>query len=120
VAGVLIVPGVAIALFGDELERHIGALEAWVAGLGWVGMLAFAALVAVALCLFMPETLFSVAAGVLFGIWWGIALIFLANILASAMQYGLAFRLLREPIQCRLGTSKIARMIGRVASGDTL
>src|SRR5690606_10310057 len=100
--------------------RHIGAIEAWVTQLGWVGMLAFVVLAAVALCLFMPETLFSVAAGVLFGLWWGVAIIFVANLLAGVVQYGLAYRLLREPIRRKLGASKIAGVIERVANGDNL
>ena len=118
-AGLLVV-GVAVALFGQELERHISALEAWVAHLGWPGMVAFALIVALALCLLMPETLFSVAAGVIFGVWWGVAIMLIANVLAGALQYGLAYRLFQEPVRRRLGAGKMAGMIERVAHGNSL
>lgn len=119
-AGAVLAAGLAVVFFGYELRQHLGAIEAWIADLGWMGMLVFAALTVVALCLFMSETLFSVAAGVLFGVWWNVAVVFVANFVAGALQYGLAYHLLREPIRRKLGPSKVGGLIERVASSDNL
>ena len=117
VAGALILVAAVAGFSGHELAGHIESLESWITGFGLTGMLVFAALVVVAISLFLPESVFGVAAGVLFGLGWGIAVILLANFLAAALQYGLAYRLLREPIQRKLGTGRMSAMIQRAAGG---
>lgn len=108
----------AIGFFGHELGLHIKSLEAWVAQAGVFGMLVFLVLVVMATSVFLPESLFGVAAGVLFGVVWGTAIMLAANVLAAALQYGLAHQLLREPIQRKFSTGKISTIVQRAASGD--
>ncbi len=69
--------------------------------------LVFVGLVVVGTSLLLPETLFHVTACVFFGLAWGAGVVLLASILAAALQYGLAYRLLREPIRRRLGVGTI-------------
>ncbi len=114
--GVLILVAIVVSFSGHELERHIKSLESWVSQLGWPGILVFVGLVVAGTSLFLPESLFGVAAGVLFGLTWGTAAILAANILAAALQYVLARRLLREPIRRKLGTGKMSALIQHAAS----
>lgn len=117
VAGVLLLVAVVVGFSGHELGRHIKSLESWISQLGLIGMLVFVVLVVVATSLFLPESVFGIAAGVLFGFEWGLAAIVLANILAATLQYGLAYRLLREPIRRKLGAGRMSAVVQRVA-GD--
>lgn len=108
----------AIGFFGHELDLHIKSLESWVAQVGVFGMLVFIVLVVIATSIFLPESLFGVAAGVLFGVVWGTAIMLTANVLAAVLQYGLAHQLLRGPIQRKFGTGKVSTIVRRVASSD--
>lgn len=90
---------VAALLLGRELEHHVQTLDAWIAGLGSWSLVAFIVVLALGTSLLLPESLFSVAAGVLFGPAWGFAASFAGNLLAASLQYVLARRLLRSRIQ---------------------
>lgn len=117
VVSTLVLVVVIVSVSGHELGDHIQSLEVWITQLGLLGMLAFVGLVVLGTTLFLPESLFGVAAGVLFGFVGGTAVIVLANILAAVLQYGLAHRLLREPIQRKLQVGKMSAAIQRVANG---
>lgn len=118
--GALIFVAVVVGLFGHELARHIHSLEAWIAQLGLLGMLVFVGLVVAGTSLLLPEALFGVAAGVLFGFSWGVVIAMLGRILAAALQYGLAYGFLREPIRQKLGVGKLSAAIQRVVSSGDL
>lgn len=90
---------IASVMLGDQLKDHIGALHVWIGSLGFWGVLVFAAALVVGTSVLLPESLFGVAAGVLFGLVWGIAIAVLANALAAAFQYALARWLFRHPVQ---------------------
>lgn len=120
VASALVLVALVVGFSGHELGRHISSLESWILQLGWLGMLVFVGLVVVATSLLLPETLFHVAAGVLFGLAWGVGVMLLASVLAAALQYGLAYRLLREPIRRRLGVGTIYAAIQHAASDGDL
>jgi len=95
--GLLLV--VAIALAGDEIERHITAIEARIANLRPWSVLAFVGLFVVATSLLMPDTVLSIMAGALFGLRWGIAAVVTGSALAAVLQHGLSQRLLRAPVE---------------------
>lgn len=120
VTSTLILAAVVVVLFGHELGRHIHSMESWVTQSGALGLLVFVGLVVVGTSLFVPESLFGIAAGVLFGLAWGVVIILMANILAATLQYGLAHRMLREPIRRKMEGGRVFAVIQRVASGDNL
>ena len=119
VVGALILVAIVVGISGHALARHIHALETWITELGLWGMLVFVGLVVIGTSLLLPESLFGVAAGVLFGLAWGAAVILLARILAAALQYALAYGFLREPIQRRLGAGKLSAAVQRVANSGS-
>ena len=110
----------AVILVGHEAERHLHAIEAWIAELGPWGRVAFVGLVVIGTSVIIPESLFGLAAGALFGLAWGIGLMLVGNLLASALQYALARRLLRAPIQRALETRPLMRTIQAAVIRDEL
>lgn len=96
---VLVVLVVLVGSLGHEIERHIRVVEAWTAELGVWGPVAFAILLAVSTSVLIPESLFGIAAGTLFGLGHGFLVTLAGNLLAAALQYGLSHRLLRSRIE---------------------
>lgn len=90
---------IAILVAGDELERHITTIEAWITGLGPWGVVAFIVLFAVATSSLIPDTMLSIMAGALFGLRLGLAGVIAGALAGSTLQYALAQRLLRARIE---------------------
>jgi uncharacterized membrane protein YdjX (TVP38/TMEM64 family) len=100
--GVLVV--IAILVFGREAGRHVASIEQWITDLGPAGYVVFVGLLVVGTSLLVPESLFGVAAGAVFGIRAGFITLFVGNVLAALVQFALAHRLLRGRIQKMLAT----------------
>ena len=110
----------AVLWLGRYLGHHLVALEGWVRDLGPAAPLAFLALVVVlALCCF-PDTIFAIAAGVLFGLWLGTGLIVAGVIAAASISFLLARRILREPVERWLKRSPKLLAIRRAIGGAGL
>jgi len=92
----------AVLVLGRELERHFGALEAWIAQFGPWSMLAFIALFVLASSLLVPDTVLCILAGAMFGLAWGLLVVVVGSLIASGLQFTLSRRLLR---------ARIARML---------
>ena len=97
-AGAVLLVIVSVVL-GDQIKIHIGAVHAWIATLGASGIIVFFALLILGTSLLLPESIFGVAAGVLFGLVWGMVIAVAANLLAAAFQYALSRWLLRHRVQ---------------------
>lgn len=89
----------AIVVGGRELEHHLKAIESWITSLGPWGLLAFVGLFVLATSLMLPDTVLCIIAGALFGLGWGAAAALAGSVLAGAIQFGLARKLLRARIQ---------------------
>lgn len=87
-AGVALV--VALLFGGKELERHLGSIEGALEGLGPGGATLLLLLYVVATSLLLPDTIFRVAAGALFGFGYGLLGVVAGVLLASLLQYSLA------------------------------
>lgn len=111
---------IAVVVVGHETEHHLKAIEAWIEQLGPWGRLAFVGMVIIGTSLLIPESLFGLAAGALFSLLWGIGLLLIANMLAAALQYFLARRLLHKPIQRALETRPLLHAIQRAVIGNEL
>jgi uncharacterized membrane protein YdjX (TVP38/TMEM64 family) len=114
---------VAVAIvvwLGRYLGHHLVALEDWVRGLGPAGPLAFLAVFVVLALFCIPDTIFAIAAGVLFSLWIGTGLIVAGVIAAASISFLLARRVLREPVERRLQRSPKLLAIKRALGGAGL
>ena len=111
---------IAILILGHEIERHVEAIESWMAHLGYWGVLAFVGFFVIGTSLFVPDTILCIAAGALFGLTRGFGAVMVGSLLASALQYGLAHFLLRAPIERTLATRRSFGAIQRAVLQDEL
>ena len=96
---VLLVIGAGSLLFSGFTTTQA---QAWIAGLGHVGMIAFAGTSVVLMSLFMPKTAISISAGVLFGFPVGAILMTGIAITAALLNYTLGRWWLHDSIHAFL------------------
>ncbi|MGB3211046.1 MAG: VTT domain-containing protein [Desulforhopalus sp.] len=94
--GVLII---AVVAGGREIEHHLNAIEIWLTKLGPWGVLVFVGLFVLATSFLLPDTVLCIIAGALFGMYWGVAAVLAGSLLAGAVQFALAKKLLRTQVQ---------------------
>lgn len=111
---------IVIVISGDDVARHIGDIEKWIAKLGPWGLVAFVLLFVVATSLMMPETALSIMAGALFGLTWGFAAVVAGSLLAAMLQYALSRRLLHGLIDKALTSRPSMAAIQRAVLRDEL
>jgi uncharacterized membrane protein YdjX (TVP38/TMEM64 family) len=116
IMGVLLI--VAIGLAGDEIEHHIDWIDAWITNLSPWSVLAFVGLFVVGTSVLIPESVFSIMAGALFGLAWGTVAIVAGSLLAAALQYALSQRLLRTRITRAVARSPSLAAIQRSVCRD--
>lgn len=85
--------GICLVL-GRHVAHDIPRLEQWVAGLGPWAPWAFTVLVIVLTSFFIPDTIFALAAGVMFGLWEGTLIICASGILGAVLNFIFARRYL--------------------------
>jgi uncharacterized membrane protein YdjX (TVP38/TMEM64 family) len=107
-----------IALLGREAAHHVAAVERWIAALGPTGVVVFVGLLVLGTSVFIPESLFAVAAGVVFGLWPGFIAVLIGNVVAALLQYLLARRTLHDPIQRTLAARPQLAAIQRAVLRD--
>jgi uncharacterized membrane protein YdjX (TVP38/TMEM64 family) len=94
--------GVTVALLLIPFLRHAGdemvALESWIGHLGIIGPIVFVTAVVLLSSLFVPSSLLSAAAGALFGLGWGACYMGFGTLIAAALNYLMASKLLQKPI----------------------
>lgn len=103
---------------GHEVVQNIKAIEAWLIGLGPWGVVAFVLLFVIATSFLMPDSMLCIASGALFGIWWGNVAVLFGILIAGAMQFMLARRLFRSPIQRRIAGRPALAAIQRAVIQD--
>lgn len=75
---------------GFHFGHLLPELEQWISGHGALGYLVFIAAVVVCTSLFVPDTVFALLAGVLFGLGWGAAAIMVASLLTACVDFGIS------------------------------
>ena len=115
-AGLLLI--FAIVAGGREIGHHINAIESWITELGPWGVLAFIGLFTLATSFLLPDTVLCIIAGALFGLYWGVAAVLAGSVLAGAMQFALAHKLLRARIQRTLAAKPSLAAIQRAVRRD--
>ncbi|MBL9175409.1 MAG: TVP38/TMEM64 family protein [Verrucomicrobiales bacterium] len=88
IAGVLLL--MVAAGVGREVGHRIPALESWIEQQGIWGWLVFVGVTLVCTSCFVPDTLFAVMAGVLYGVAGGTAIITVAVLLTAVLNFTLA------------------------------
>ena len=121
-ARIAIVAGLLIAVV--LLVRYGGAeipvLEAWVARQGAAAPLIFLAALVVLLPFFVPDSLFAIAAGLLFGLAWGSLIMFLGTSVAACLAFAAARWFLHNRVEALLQQHPKLVAIERAASGQGL
>jgi len=96
----LVVIGAAIAALSLlPVKEWIDSLESWVDEHGRFGRVAFAIAYVLGALLLVPEWMFTVIAGALFGMLWGFALAWCAALTASMIAFFVARSALRERVR---------------------
>jgi uncharacterized membrane protein YdjX (TVP38/TMEM64 family) len=114
----LIVVGLVMIATVLPVERGIRAVVGWVDGLGPVGPLVFAGIYLLITVLMIPAAAFSVAAGALFGPFWGTVSVWLGSNLGAAAAFLIARYLARDAVEKKLAGSPKFKAIDRaVAEG---
>ena len=79
-------------------DQLMSALKDWIAGLGYWGPLAFAVVYVVATICFIPGTILTLAAGALFGLWIGLAVVSVSSTIGAALAFLIARYLARDRV----------------------
>jgi uncharacterized membrane protein YdjX (TVP38/TMEM64 family) len=114
--GALVV--ILVVLLGREAGHHIASIEHWITDLGPAGRVVFVGLLVLGTSVLVPESLFGIAAGALFGVRSGFLLVMVGNVIAASIQYGLARRLLRGRIQHMLAKRPQLAAVQRAVLSD--
>lgn len=109
-----------VVVLGREAGHHVAAIERWIAALGPTGLVVFVGLLVVGTSVLIPESLFAIAAGAVFGLWPGFVTVVVGNVLAASLQYALSRRLLRERIQRLLSSRPQLAAAQRAVSRDEM
>lgn len=89
----------AAILLGRDFGHHVPAIEAWIASQGVWGYVVFVAATVVLTSLFVPDTVFAVMAGVLFGVWGGTAIMAVGCLLTAALDFALSRLFLEQAVR---------------------
>jgi uncharacterized membrane protein YdjX (TVP38/TMEM64 family) len=87
------------------LERLFGVAQTWIDGLGFWGPLALGAIYVVAALLFVPGSLLTLAAGAIYGVTLGTAIVSLASTITAAVAFLIARHFARESVQRKVRQS---------------
>ena len=90
---------VAAIWLGRYFGHHLPAFERWVESHGVAGFVIFVLALVVCTSLFVPDTIFAVAAGVLFGLVWGTVLVVVGSLLTAGLDFVISRHLLRARVR---------------------
>lgn len=110
----------AVVLLGTDIAEHASVVEAWVEQHQPWSLFMFMAVFILATSLLVPESLLAILAGALFGLASGMFVVTASGLLAAALQYVLARRLLHDRIERALSRRPSWRAIRTAVAGDEL
>ncbi len=114
----VIVIGLLVIATALPLEQGIRAVIAWVGGLGPVGPLVYAGIYLLVTVLMIPVAAFSIAAGALFGLFWGTVAVWLGSNLGAALALLIARYLARDAVRKKLARFPKFKAIDRAVAED--
>ncbi len=95
--GGLVIVALAVAAHFLPVAAGFQRLDAWMQGLGWTAPLVFVGLYAVGTVFFVPGSVMTIAAGVLFGLW-GIPVVSVGSTLGAALAFLVSRYLARQQV----------------------
>ncbi len=105
---------------GSYFGHHLPAFERWIVSHGVAGFVVFVIALVVCTSLFVPDTIFAVAAGVLFGLVWGTVLVVAGSLLTAGLDFAIARHLLRARVRRWLEASPKLAAIERAMAREGL
>ena len=81
----LLIGGVWVA--GRDLAHHLNTLENWITSHGWIGVATFIGMVIVFTSVLVPDTVFAVIAGALFGVAGGTVMMLTAALCTATLAF---------------------------------
>jgi uncharacterized membrane protein YdjX (TVP38/TMEM64 family) len=119
VAAALVVVILILAARLVPIRQTLYSLEDWFADLGVAGPILFAAVYAIAAVLFLPGTVFNVAAGVFFGPVWGTVSVSLGSTVGAAISFLIARYVIHDPVRRHvLKYPYFERVYNAIGQGD--
>ncbi|HEY4310737.1 MAG TPA: VTT domain-containing protein [Pirellulales bacterium] len=91
-----------VLILGRSLGHHIPQVEDWIAAQGLWGYVIFVAVMVGATSIFVPDTVFAIAAGALFGVLWGTLAMTVGCLLTAALNYATARLFLQNMVHAYL------------------
>ncbi|MFT4592757.1 MAG: putative membrane protein YdjX (TVP38/TMEM64 family) [Phycisphaerales bacterium] len=104
------------ALFHYVLEPYMPRVDNFVIALGNWGPVLFIVFFIVCTAFFFPETIFALAAGAIFGIWWGLLWVVIAGTLSAFLMFFIGRNVLKNPVQSLLCKHPKLQAIDKAAS----
>jgi uncharacterized membrane protein YdjX (TVP38/TMEM64 family) len=111
---------VAVVALGREAGALLPRFAEWVRGLGMWGPLVFVAGYVVGCVVFVPGALFTMAAGVIFGLGWGTLWAFVGETLGGIAAFLIARGIARPLVERRLAVTATFRALDRAVSARGL
>ena len=101
----LVLVGVLVAARMLPVETWLEGLRDWIDGFGALGFLVFGVVYVAAALLFVPGSALTLAAGAIFGLWWGTAIVSVASTTAAALAFLIARNLARSAVEGRMASN---------------
>ena len=117
---ILVMLVLVAASLGHDFLRHVGAVEDWISSHGWLGIFAFIAVAIVFTSIFVPDTVFAVIAGVLFGVLGGTLLMIAAALCTATLNFALARGLLHRTVTKTLKSRPTLAAVQNAVSDEGL
>jgi uncharacterized membrane protein YdjX (TVP38/TMEM64 family) len=96
---------VSVVSFVEASQQRVMSWGAW-------GALCYPLLFAACNILLLPGGILAVGGGFFFGLWWGFLIVFVGNLIATAVSFALSRRIARGWFQQRLSNNATLRALG--------
>lgn len=107
-----------LVLGGRQLAPLVPAFANWMEGLGWAGPLLFMLVYAVACLLLLPASVFTMIAGAVYGVGWGVLYTAVGALVAIAVAFLISRHLARNAVARRLASRPELAAIDRAVGLD--
>jgi uncharacterized membrane protein YdjX (TVP38/TMEM64 family) len=104
------------ALFHYVLEPYMPRVDNFIVALGNWGPVLFIVFFIVGTTFLFPESIFALAAGAIFGIWWGLLWMALAGTLSAFLMFFIGRHVLKKPVQSLFGKHPKLQALDKAAS----
>lgn len=109
-----------LAVMGRTLASYLPSVAAWVKEFGPLAPIAFIAVCALAEVAFVPGSLLTITAGVIFGLGWGATYAFVGATFGSVIAFLMARHMVRRPVEKWLAKSSRLRAFDAALEHDGL